>query len=149
MTKKRYPLLKAVEHNWDLIGPGDWVKVKWLIFSDGFYEVVSIFNPSFYDIEIPRPVKKKTSGQMGVWAFSKLRKALKRKPWRNPSLEVCTFDGVAWKMKSYREDGSIDKTSGKLDYIYGHKNLERIVRLLPSDGNIYDSNAYISVEKKR
>ena len=52
-------------------------------------------------------------------------------------------------MKSYRDDGSIDQTSGKLDYIYGHKNLEMIVSLLPSDGGVYDNSAFVSVEKKR
>lgn len=62
--------------------------------------MAATFNPGFDDIGIPEPVKRKTTGQMGVWAFLKLRKALKRKPWRDPSLEVCSFDDVAWKMKS-------------------------------------------------
>ena len=148
MIKKRYPLLKAVEHNWDLIGPGDWTEVKWLIFSDGSYEMAATFNPGFDDIGIPEPVKRKTTGQMGVWAFSKLRKALKREPWRDLSIEVFACDGVAWEIESYLDDGSIDKTSGELDYIYGHKALEKNASLLPSDGSIYDSSAYISVENE-
>lgn len=34
------------------------------------------------------------------------------------------------------------------DYIYGHRVLETIVSLLPDDGNLYDSSAFISVSKK-
>ena len=82
MTKKRYPLLKAVEHNWGLIGPGHWTKVKWLISPDGSYEVVTTFNPSFDAIEeiekMSKPTKKKITGQMDNKTLSKLRKALKR-----------------------------------------------------------------------
>ena len=49
MANKKQPLLKAVEHNWGLTGPGDWSKVRWRIFYDGSYEVVSTFNPSSDD----------------------------------------------------------------------------------------------------
>lgn len=142
MARKRYPLLKAVEHNWGLIGPGDWTKVKWLIFPDGSYEVVTTFNPSFDAIEeiekMSKPTKKKITCQMDNKTLSKLRKALKREPWRNPPTEICASDGVAWEIESYLDDGSVDKTSGKLDYIYGHKALEKIVSLLPSNEGVYD-----------
>ena len=151
MTKKRYPLLKAIKHNWGLIGPGAWTKVKWLIFPDGSYEIVTTFNPSFDAIEkedMLKPVKKKNTGQMDKKALSKLRKTLKQEPWRDPLIEVHAFDGVAWEMESYLVDGSVDKTSGKLDYIYGYKVLEKIVSLLPSNEGVYDSSAFISVEKK-
>ena len=55
-------------------------------------------------------------------------------PWRDPTPDVYVCDGVAWEIESYNEDGSIDKSSGKLGYIYGHSVLETIVNLLPSDG---------------
>ena len=141
MIKKRYPLLKAVEHNWGLTGPGDWNEVKWLIFSDGSYEMVSKFNT--YE-----ETGNKTVGQMNKKVFNKLRKTLKRKEWRDPSLNVFAHDGVAWEIELYREDGSIEKTSGKRGYIYGHRVLETIVSLLPSDGNRYESNACVSVSRK-
>ena len=31
-------ILKAKEHNWGLIGPGDWEKHSWKIQDDGWYE---------------------------------------------------------------------------------------------------------------
>ena len=146
MEERKWLLLKAIECNWDEIGPGDWTETKWLIFSDGSYEIVATFLPGLNEIGIPARVKRKATGQMGVWAFLKLRKALKCEPWRDPSIEIFASDGVAWEIESYLDDGSIDKTSGKLDYIYGHKALEKIVYLLPSDESIYDS--FISVENE-
>ena len=158
MANKKQPLLKAVEHNWGLMGPGDWSEVRWRIFYDGSYEVISTFNPSFESFEKieemlkrherPKPVKKKTTGRMADEAFPKLCEAIKCEPWRDPSLDVHACDGVAWEIESYREDGSVENTSGKLDYIYGHRVLETIVSLLPDDGNLYDSSAFISVSKK-
>ena len=44
-------LLMAEERNWGLMGPGDWSEVKWRIFRDGSYEVISKFNPTFEDYE--------------------------------------------------------------------------------------------------
>ena len=98
--------------------------------------------------EQPKPVKKKTTGKLADDVISKLRESIKCEPWRDPSLDVHACDGVAWEIESYREDGSVENTSGKLDYIYGHRVLETIVSLLPDDGNLYDSSAFISVSKK-
>ena len=158
MTKKKQPLLKAIEHNWGLIGPGDWRTVTWLVFHDGSYEVVSSFNPIIDDHEEhmrmlnrsgrPKLVKKQSTGIMEKDAFAKLREALMAEPWRDPALDVHACDGVAWEIESYRADGGIEKSSGKLDYIYGHRALETIVSLLPGDGDYYHSSAYISVRKK-
>ena len=68
------------------------------------------------------------------------------------------WDGIGYRVSEgigaididhcIREDGSVENTSGKLDYIYGHRVLETIVSLLPDDGNLYDSSAFISVSKK-
>ena len=158
MTKKKQPLLKVIEHNWGLIGPGDWRTVTWLVYHDGSYEVVSSFNPIINDSEElmgminrrerPKLVKKQSTGIMEEDAFTILREALMAEPWRDPTLDVHACDGVAWEIESYRADGSIEKSSGKLDYIYGHRVLETIVSLLPGDGDYYDSSAFISVRKK-
>ena len=74
MTKKKQPLLKVIEHNWGLIGPGDWRTVTWLVYHDGSYEVVSSFNPIINDSEElmgminrrerPKLVKKQSTGIM-------------------------------------------------------------------------------------
>ena len=148
---KKQLLLKATEHNWGLTGPGDWSEVEWRIFRDGSYEIVSSFRPSFEAYENegkPRPTKKKSKGIMDGADFAKLQEALKREPWRDPAIDVFACDGVAWEIESYKEEGSVEKTSGKLDYIYGHSVLETIVDLLPADGALYDSSAFISVGKK-
>ena len=78
-------------------------------------------------------------------AFKELLRAIRRRPWRKPFLKVRAFDGVAWEIESYGDDGSVVNTSGKMDYIYGHRVLEAIVRLLPTDGNLYTSSAFISL----
>ena len=80
--------------------------------------------------------------------FAKLKKAIKQKPWRNPSIRCDGCDGVAWQIESYSENGNIENTSGEVDYIYGHRVLETIVSLLPEDGNIYGSSAFVSVSRK-
>ncbi|GEM_PF-2855515 len=148
---KKQLLLKATEHNWGLTGPGDWSKVEWRIFRDGSYDIISSFRPSFEayeNEEKPIPTKKKSKGSMGGVDFAKLQEALNREPWRDPAIDVFACDGVAWEIESYKEDGSVEKTSGKLDYIYGHSVLETIVDLLPADGTLYDSSAFVSVENK-
>lgn len=85
---------------------------------------------------------------MGKIAFARFKRAIEREPWRDPSIFVKAYDGVAWIIESYKENGTIEKTSGELGYIYGHRTLEAIVKLLPKDGNIYDSSAYVSVTKR-
>ena len=153
MEKKR--LLKATEHNWSMMGPGDWNNTTWSIFYDGFYEVVSAFNPTAEEWDAMRESdgrlklrERKVTGKMDPEAFKKLQEAMKCEPWRDPSLVVDACDGVGWEIESYKEDGSIDKTSGRLDYIYGHSVLETIVSLLPSDGEERHSSAFISVSRK-
>lgn len=176
MANKKQPLLKAAEHNWGLTGPGDWSKVRWLIFYDGSYEVVTTFNPSFEDChdghgvhddhdnqdancvrdaheahddqeahnahnawkrnERSKPVKRTVKGRMTDEDFSRICAAIKCEPWRDSVVDATACDGVAWEIQSYREDGSIANTSGKLGYIYGHRVLETIVSLLPDDGNL-------------
>ena len=150
---KKTLLLKAIEHNWGLKGPGDWNTVTWLIYHDASYDIISAFNPTIEDAEIeesflPKLVEKKVTGAMESDYFSKLCEAIKIDPWRDPTLDVNACDGVAWELEAYREDGSIEKTSGKLGYIYGDRVLETIVSLLPKDENLYDSSAFISINRE-
>lgn len=154
MSEKRWMLLKAIKENWGLTGPGDWSEVRWVIFDDGSYEVVSTSNPTSeawdkaYKMgEYPKPGKKQTTGKMDGESFSKLLEAMRSEPWRDPTVNVDACDGVAWEIESYGEDGSVKNTSGKLGYIYGHRSLEKIASLLPEDENVYDSAAFISVKK--
>ena len=138
MSKKKWLLLKVINQNWNLNGPGDWVETTWRIFNDGSYEVISSFNPSVEDLEEmlrtkrqPKPVRKKRIGIMDETSLSKLQMALKCDPWRDPFVDNFDCDGDAWDISLFKEDGSINKTSGILDYIYGHRVLETIVSCLP------------------
>lgn len=73
MPEKRRRLLKAIEHNWGLVGAGTWSETIWNIFYDGSYEVISAYIPypfSIFDTcedmmnrnERPKRVEKKTTG---------------------------------------------------------------------------------------
>lgn len=120
MSENRRMLLKAVEHNWDESGPGDWVRSEWHIFDDGSCEIFSTFNPSWdmwreYILNHAplSDVEKNCAGMMEAEDFANLCGAMRRQPWRDPSLDVHANDGVAWEIESYREDGSVENTSGK------------------------------------
>ena len=149
MGNERKLMLKAIKHNWGLIGPGDWKEVEWYIFCDGSYQVVSTFIPPLeVSCELPELVKKKTAGRIGEKRLAKLREAMSCEPWRDPTLEIHACDGVAWQIESYKDDGSVENTSGRVGYIYGHRVLETIVSLLPANGNRYGSSGFVSVSKK-
>lgn len=142
-------LIKAVMCNWDEIGPGDWTEVTWQVFSDGSYKIIYSFNPTFEEDEgLPSAKNKITTGKMWKIAFARLKRAIKREPWRDPSIYVEADDGVAWTIVSYNENGTIGNTSGELDYIYGQRVLEAIVKSLPKTGNLYCNSAYVSVAKR-
>ena len=146
LKKRQGLLLKAVAHNWSEIGPGDWETVTWFVYYDGSYEIIETINPPIHIQKgfdtIPRckngVIVRNRKGMMGNKNFSLLKRAMQPDPWKDPALEIDADDGVAWKIKSYREDGRVEKSSGKLGYIYGNRILERIVSLLPSDGNTHD-----------
>ena len=123
MTEKRRLLLKATKHNWGLLGPGDWLLTNWLICSDATFEYLVSFRSE------SKPAKR-IAGKMDKEAFSQLCEAIKREPWRDPSIDVHACDGVAWEIVSYTSDGKIDKTSGEKDSIEGNIVLETIAGLL-------------------
>ena len=74
MEKRKWLLMKAIEYNWDEMGPGDWESIEWLIFSDGSYEMVSKFNT--YE-----ETGNKTVGQMNEKVFDHVRPIFEMK-WR-------------------------------------------------------------------
>lgn len=63
------------------------------------------------------PLKKKTTGMMDKTVFATLLKTIEYNPWKAPALDGYAYDGVAWEIESYRDDGSVKNTSEKLDYI--------------------------------
>ena len=98
---------------------------------------------------MPRNLKYKRSetGRMKEKVFSKLAEMMEQKPWRDPLIISGGCDGVAWEIRQYSADGKVVNTSGKIGYIYGHRVLEDIVKLLPRDGKSYAANAYVTIEK--
>lgn len=162
---EKYLILKAVEHNWDMIGPGSWETVTWSIFSDGSYKIrekripernakkaLEIIHSSGNSEENKRIIRKREyttiSGDMKEDSFSTLKKYLEAKQWRDPNIDCHAWDGVAWTFEYFDSDGKTIKTSGELDYIYGHSTLENLASVLLSIRN-YEENAFIVIEKKR
>ena len=129
-------LLKAVVHNWGMICAydGSWLTVTWKIFSDGSYQIdeESFHIPESSDRfeDVDRKDHVLTKGRMESAAFAELASALEQDPWRDPATESGGCDGVAWAIEQY-EDSRVIRSSGRLGYIYGQENLERIVSLLP------------------
>ena len=136
-------ILKATMHNWGLVQAGDLRMVVWYVFRDGSFEMRSYHNHIFkgnetIDQEVDMMLNPKETvdrGTLSDTSFSRLNELINESPWRSPSVNPSgSVDGNAWEIESYNEDGSLDKTSGKPDYICGYRVLEDIVDLLPRDG---------------
>ena len=138
ITLEKELLLKAVEQNWGMIGPEEWREITWFIYDDGSYDIISEFN-SF------KENKQEISGLMKSEDFLKLCEAIKCDPWRDPNLDVEGCDGEAWEIEAYK-NGIVAKTSGSLDYIYGHRILETIVSLLPNVQDFHSDGACVFYE---
>lgn len=129
---KPQKMLKASEHNWGLMGPGDWRETVWEVNYDGTYKITSVFNPIMdpNSVEIPKTVKQSTTGSLNDDEFSKLKALLEKEKWRTPGVMIEACDGTAWKIDFYSPEGKIQRNSGKLGYIYGEKVLEKIAHQL-------------------
>lgn len=145
---KKQMLLKAELHNWSLIGPGAWTTVTWIIFYDGSYKIEREFNPEWEDMFAGSREKNRFEeyGRLDKKGLNKLKRQIDKDPWRNPKIQCHACDGVAWIIEAFSEYGDIMKTSGELDYIYGQKVLEGIVKCLPNDGIPISAPAYINVK---
>ena len=119
-------ILKAKEHNWGLIGPGDWETRSWKFNDDGWYQYKEKYRSGNGDIEeIPTVVEEDvlSSAQLAT-----LRELLDQ-PWSTEQTDAC--DGTAWEFKMY-EDGEIKKHRD-LGYIYGIEPFESIAKLLTEE----------------
>ena len=123
-------LLRATEHNWGLISPGDWETVGWDIFSDRSYfmNIRFVSEPGF-------PASKSFCGKMRETAFIKLRLLLGMR-WLDPKIECGGCDGSAWEFRAYRPDGRLLKSTGGARYVYGQKNIEAMIALLPGQKHL-------------
>ena len=140
----KYLLLQAEKHNWGLIGPGDWNKTIWLIYSDRSYEKEILYNRDREELkqiieardvhikdlrELQRCVTRK--GKIREKRFSDLQAVMASEPWRDPEVNFAACDGVAWQIEEYDSEHKIIHSSGDLGYIYGQPVLEAIVAHLP------------------
>ena len=117
---------ESKEHNWGLIGPGDWEKHSWKIQDDGWYEYKESYRSGTGDIEEILTVTEErvlSSSQL-----SQLKDLLEAE-WKDEKTDAC--DGAAWGFKMY-ENGEIKKHRD-LGYIYGIEPFESIVKLLTEE----------------
>lgn len=122
-------LLKAVNHNWGMTGPGDWESTEWFVFSDQSYRAVLSYRPDLSDDDdFTKRTIKEIKGSFSKAEFTLLCTILDEK-WIDPAINSEACDGEAWQIKMLYPSGRTKKSSGKLGYIY-HQPIERIAKIL-------------------
>ncbi len=119
-------MLSARTSNWGQVCSGEWGGKSWSICSDGSYEMTVSYiqdrdftwEPAVY------------TGTMTPEEFSRLRDACDCE-WIDPEVNSDACDGQGWQILMFDPDGNVLRTSGEFGYIYGQKNVEAIIRLLP------------------
>ena len=130
-------MLKARQVNWGLRSWEAWESRTWHIWSDRSYTVRIAFAPE----QEPSDYIEKT-GKMQGDRFDKLCEALDQ-DWTASECMVMACDGDAWQIDQFSSDGTILRSNGQLEYIYGAEKKERIAALLPGKSFIRD-NCYIN-----
>lgn len=116
-------LLKAAEHNWGLIGPGDWEKKSWKIDENGWYQFTATFRSGSPELpEIPAITEE---GQLDATRFQKLKECIYSK-WSDETTDAC--DGIAWEFKLYKNGALIRHRD--LGYIYDIEPYEKMATIL-------------------
>ena len=117
-------LLKAIERNWGLVGPGDWDKRSWKIHTNGWYEYKESYRSGSPDIpEIPDLVEE---GALSTEQMNKLQDVLKQ-AWSDEVTEAS--DGNAWEFKLYEQDSVIKhRDLGSIDGIEPYESIASIVQ---------------------
>lgn len=122
-------LLKAVNHNWSVIGPGSWTGTEWFVFTDGSYKAVISFMPNLFDdYNLTKREVREVVGTFSEDEYSLLCTILDEE-WIDPSINSSACDGEAWQIKMLYPSRRTKKSSGKLGYIYDQP-IERLVRVL-------------------
>ena len=120
-------LLKAVEYNWGLMGPGSWEKRSWKINTDGTYLRKTTYRPVDPDDAEDSAVTEE--GALYEEQMEVLRECIEEY-WNSEKADA--FDGSAWEFKLYDEHGSVIRHREK-GYIYGIEPYESIAALLYED----------------
>ncbi len=117
-------LLKAVETNWGLIGPGEWERRSWKIQTDGTYRLKTTYRP--VDPADPTPPEVIDEGALYDEQLEFLKQQIE-KHWPGEKADAC--DGTAWEFKLYDEHGSVIRHRD-LGYIYNIEPFESIAAML-------------------
>lgn len=129
-------LLKAVNQNWGMTGPGDWESIEWFVFSDRSYRAVLSFRPFLFDgVDFADSTVREINGSFTKKEFSLLTTIIEEE-WIDPTISCHACDGEAWQIKLLYPSGRTKKSSGKLGYIYGQP-IERLAKVLSKKVNAY------------
>ena len=118
-------LLKAVERNWVLMGPGSWEKRSWKIHRDGTYQMKTTYRPMESDDPIPDQTEE---GALSDEQMEKLQECIDAY-WSDAATDAC--DGSAWEFKLYQDDTVIRHR--ETGHIYGIEPFESIAALLSAE----------------
>lgn len=155
-TEQKFLLLKVEQHNWGFMQADNWSSSVWYIYSNRSYKRISYYLPSMEEyyqrMELVRYNSHEETynrisryGKISEKRYSRVMELLSSEQWRNTEKQIKGCDGSAWEIEQYSEDGSLVRTSGDVDYIYGNSILESLVSLMPGvNGN--HSSAYIRRE---
>ena len=116
-------LLKAVERNWGLVGPGDWEKRSWKINTDGTFTLKTTYHP----VDPEDLVLEETQeGALFEEQMEVLQEGIE-KYWTEDASDAS--DGSAWEFKLYDEHGSVIRHR-ELGYIDGIEPYESMAAML-------------------
>ena len=121
-------LLKAVEENWDYIGPGDWEKKSWKINEDGTWLCKTTYRP--VDSDKSAIPEETVEGAFSEEKMNILRECIDEY-WTDEKTKAC--DGTAWEFKLYANRTVVRHR--ELGYIYGIEPYESITALLEEEGS--------------
>lgn len=121
-------LLKAVEMNWSMIGPGGWEKRSWKVNSDGTYLQKTTFRP--VDPEDADASEAEEEGALSEEQMAILKKGIDDY-WSDEKTDAC--DGSAWEFKLY-DNGTVVRHRD-LGYIYGIEPYARMAGMLKGLSN--------------
>ena len=128
---KKKLLIKAICHNWDLMGPGSWKTVKWKIFDDGSFLKVTKYNYNRLEehsvAELIKGRDEVENGHIPQEVYQRIKNILDEE-WIDNSIDSKACDGEAWEITCFKQTGEIVK---KIDlrYVYGQP-IERLSNIL-------------------
>ena len=116
-------LLKAVETNRAIIGPGEWERRSWKIQPDGTYRLKTTYHPVDPGDPPPEVIEEGALYDEQL----ELLKVNAEKYWHDERTDAS--DGTAWEFKLYDDKGAVIRHR-EPGYIYGIEPFESIAAML-------------------